>query len=163
MEMRALLKRDAQSRIRDLRDALTSGVNHFKPAGAELLPHIERVFQNHQVNVIHVAVSDGIQEISPTRELGLWEKFPLAMPIEDTLGVALASKRDDIAKKIQKEAAARNAAKAAVPRSDPARRLPRRPEEDLSPARPKLAGGGGLRRPGDDRAPGCARALGLGR
>lgn len=67
----------------------------------------------HRDKVIHVAVSDGIQEVTPGKDykLGLFEAFPYNIRIEDTLSVALGSKRDALTKQIQKKVSAKTPVK----------------------------------------------------
>lgn len=91
---------------KDFFSALENGRKSFDPKDAGLQKKIEKVLKNHRDEVIHVSVSDGIQEVSPENKLGAWEVWPLNVPIEKTLSISLAGKRkgevDRIAKKFEK-------------------------------------------------------------
>lgn len=99
---RALLRKETQGLVRDFRDSLNAGARSFTPRLVGLDDRLEDIFQSHRDRVIHVAVSDGIQEVTPGKdyELGLWAAFPATVRIEDTLSVQLESKRNTIRDKL---------------------------------------------------------------
>ncbi|MGZ3696491.1 MAG: minor capsid protein [Bdellovibrionota bacterium] len=108
LRMREVLRQNSEKQVREFLEALDAGRTTFDPDLRGLRDKISPVFESHREKVIHVAVSDGIQEISPDHELGLWERFPLDMPVEDTLGIQLASERDKIVRGIKKATIAQN-------------------------------------------------------
>ena len=100
LRMRAVIKSDLERQLHRIVEALDAGQKSFTPDVKGMRTPAERVLEDHRDRVIHVGVSDGIQEVTPDHELGLWERFPLTMPIEDTLSVNLARERDKIRDKI---------------------------------------------------------------
>jgi SPP1 gp7 family putative phage head morphogenesis protein len=109
--MREVLRRDSQRQVREFQDALDAGAQSIAPDVSGLSERILPIFEQHRDRVIHVAVSDGIQEVSPENELGLWLRFPDTYPVEETLSVSLAKKRDEIVEKAKRAAAKANAGK----------------------------------------------------
>ena len=108
LRMRALLRKESEAQIKDFLEQLRSGRRTLKPDVKGLADRMAPIFESHRNKVIHVGVSDGIQEVSPEHELGLWQAFPVNMPIEHTLSVELAGKRDKIVKEIKKVTIKRN-------------------------------------------------------
>jgi len=106
--MRMVIKADLDRQVGRFIDALEDGQRSIEPDLRGLQPRAARVFEDHRDRVIHVGVSDGIQEVSPEHKLGLWESFPLTMPVEDTLSVDLAHKRDRLVRDIQKKTISEN-------------------------------------------------------
>jgi SPP1 gp7 family putative phage head morphogenesis protein len=111
LRMREILRRESEKQIRDFYEAIQSDHRTFKPDFKGLEEKVLPIFENHRDRVIHVGVSDGIQEVSPDHELGLWMNFPVGMPIEDTLSTDLAVKRDKIVRVVKKTTIARNTSK----------------------------------------------------
>lgn len=96
-----MIKADLERYVRDFTESLDAGHRTFTPHPKRIEPEMAKVFFDHRDRVIHVGVSDGIQEVTPEQKLGLWMNFPLAMPIEDTLSIDLGVKRDEITKKVK--------------------------------------------------------------
>jgi SPP1 gp7 family putative phage head morphogenesis protein len=97
LQLRAVLRENAQGMVGAMQAALEQGRESWEPSDGLLvrLPgRIELVFNRHQDHVIRTAISDGIQEVSPKNELALWTQHPLDVPVEETIGVALADDRD---------------------------------------------------------------------
>lgn len=111
LRMRSVIKRDLEKKIGRFVDALDSGRSSVDPKLDTVRPQVSKVFEDHRDGVVHVAVSDGIQEVSPEHELGLWEAFPESMPVENTLTVELAGRRDKLVRGIRKKTVAANAYK----------------------------------------------------
>ncbi len=90
----------------DFYRSLEDGRTSFDPPSKWVERSFEKILKDHRKFVIQVAVSDGIQEVSPENKLGAWERFPLQIPVEKTVPVSLAGKRrsesDRIAKKFEK-------------------------------------------------------------
>ncbi|MFV8250236.1 minor capsid protein [Bdellovibrio bacteriovorus] len=82
--------------------SLEAGKADFDPAAHGVEELFGKVLKAHRNYVIKIAVADGIQEVSPENKLGAWEKFPLGVPVEKTLSVALAKKGDTEADRIAK-------------------------------------------------------------
>lgn len=84
---------------RDLDDfvAAVRRRTEFQPDVEALDRALQALFKDHQRDVIHVAISDGIQEVSPEQDLDAWARFPLAVPVELTLTAELAQKRNTLA------------------------------------------------------------------
>lgn len=106
--MREVLRRNSESQIKIFSDQLDAGRTTLSPEVTGLPGRMAPVFEAHRDKVIHVAVSDGIQEVSPNHDLGLWQAFPIDMPIENTLTVSLASDRNRFVKGIKKKTIAKN-------------------------------------------------------
>jgi SPP1 gp7 family putative phage head morphogenesis protein len=98
LQSREILRRETEGLARDVRDSLNAGKPGFHPKLPGLADRLEGVFWAHREKVVHVAVSDGIQEVSPGKdyELAAWDRFPVVARIEDTLSPRLASERDKI-------------------------------------------------------------------
>jgi SPP1 gp7 family putative phage head morphogenesis protein len=94
--MREVLRRQTQEIAGSMKHALEHGLPYWHPNVKGLKDKIHGIFEHHQANVVKVAISDGIQEVSPEHKLSLWMEHPLQMPIEDTLTRALADKRDSL-------------------------------------------------------------------
>jgi SPP1 gp7 family putative phage head morphogenesis protein len=109
LEARKVFRKQSEGLVRDFRDSLDAGARSFHPDLSGLVVQIEDVCIAHRDKVIHVAVSDGIQEVTPGKDyrLGLWQAFPASVSIEDTLSVALASERDKIVKGIRQKTASK--------------------------------------------------------
>ncbi|MDR3547944.1 MAG: minor capsid protein [Candidatus Pacebacteria bacterium] len=100
--MRGLLKQNAEAQVREIFEALNAGSPSFRPSVGRLTGYAGDLFDEHREKVIHVGVSDGIQEVSPDCELSLWLRHPLNMPVELTLSPSLAQKRDTISNQVIK-------------------------------------------------------------
>lgn len=111
LRVREVVRRELDAQASTIRQALDSAAHSFTPPTGRLRSEIERVFEKHRDDVIRVGVSDGIQEISPDKKLNLWMNHPLAMPVEDTLTRALATKRNAITPKIAKAVETKTATK----------------------------------------------------
>ncbi len=99
LQMRGVLKKETQGLVRDFRDSLDAGRQNFAPTFRGLDIRMEPVFEAHREKTIYVAVSDGIQEVTPGDDfkLGLWQAYPATIWIEDTLSTQLAGTRDQLA------------------------------------------------------------------
>lgn len=99
LQMRGVLKKETEGLARDFRDSLFAGAQTFAPDIRGLDDRMESVFGVHREKVVYVAVSDGIQEVTPGEDyrLGLWQRYPDTIWIEDTLSTELAGKRDQLA------------------------------------------------------------------
>lgn len=103
--MRAVLRRDIESRVRDIFDSLNAGDRFYQEDVKSAKTPISNVFEVHQFDTVRAAVSDGIQEVTPNNELALWQLFSEdSCPILtlNEFNPELALKRDKIAKKAQK-------------------------------------------------------------
>ncbi len=106
--MREIMRKDAEAQVRDFVEALNAGRPSIYPDIVDLTPKVTGLFEAHLDRVIHVAVSDGIQEVTPDSRLGLWRAHPLLVPVEDTLSTDLADKRDKITDGIKKKVIRKN-------------------------------------------------------
>lgn len=102
--LHVVLKDHLQHEADRIFEHLNGGYGVYRPLTIKLTEQFEGTFQRHQDRVIHVAVSDGMREVSPDNQVDLWMQFPIGMPIEDTFGVELASKRDKIADEVRARA-----------------------------------------------------------
>lgn len=81
--------------------ALRSGARSVSVGEGNLDRDLKKVFLDHQRQTIHVAVSDGIREVTPEKEFSTWTKWPWHYPVENTfVSLADKNKRDKIVKPI---------------------------------------------------------------
>lgn len=106
--MRELIRKHIQDTLQEFVDALDRDDPSMEPDTIGIIDSMARIFESHRDKVIHVGVSDGIQEVSPEHRLNAWDDFPLEMPVEETLSVDLASKRDALVKGIKRQTIAAN-------------------------------------------------------
>lgn len=92
---REILRKATSSEVKSLEDSIKRGAT-FDPDTKLLRRNLTEIFTDHQHDVIHVAISDGIQEVSPENKLHAWADHPMDMPIELTLGAELAGRRDKV-------------------------------------------------------------------
>lgn len=93
LKSKLALKFNAEKNLHSLLDHLDDGASTFHPNIEGLDRKLLTLFTEHKDDVVHVAVSDGIQEVSPDQKLGLWADFPMGMPIELTLTERTRRKR----------------------------------------------------------------------
>jgi SPP1 gp7 family putative phage head morphogenesis protein len=108
LRTREFLRRETEILAHSFHQALEHSLPSFEPNVLHLVPTLTTIFEAHRDNVIHVAVSDGMQEVSPENKLGLWTAFPFNFPIEETLGTELGKKRDEIVKKYRTKVEGQN-------------------------------------------------------
>lgn len=101
--MRLLLKQNAEKNVKDILEALDAGHRSFRPDVSNLKNKIDDVLGDHRNQVIHVGISDGIQEVTPERVTNLWLTHPINMPVELTLKSDQAKKRDQLAGKLSSD------------------------------------------------------------
>lgn len=125
LQARSVVREDLSRLEVDIVEALAAGRMSFAPKpSAEATRRLEAIYAEHQKKVIYVGFSDGIQEVSPESkpQLGLWQSFPIGMPIENTLKPALAESRnrwaEDFIRKQQKALKERLAAYVKTAKSD---------------------------------------------
>ena len=105
LKIRAIYRAEMSHVTPRMIDALKYGHHNFHPEipGSNLEEKLHSAFQEFQDAAISAGFSDGIQEVSPEGKLNLWEKYPVNMPIENTIilegGAPLVKKRDKFADK----------------------------------------------------------------
>lgn len=107
--MRKLIKRDLDSRVRDIRDQLDAGFDTLQDKdqiGRSLRSPMTGVYGDHEFDTVRSALSDGIQEVTPQNELGLWKLVPEdSCPIItlEQIRPQLGKKRDQLTEKFLKK------------------------------------------------------------
>lgn len=77
--------------------ALDRGQTKFELNPELLMKQLAAIHRRHQRDVIWVAVSDGMREVSPEKKLSTWEAWPYWYPVEQTfVNLAERKKRDKI-------------------------------------------------------------------
>jgi SPP1 gp7 family putative phage head morphogenesis protein len=105
MQIREVLRQKTEETFNAILESLHHGRREFDtfPVYHAIAPRIRNVYEKHAENVTHVAIADGIQEVSPENKLNLWANFPIDQPIETTLSINLASKNKTIAETLLEE------------------------------------------------------------
>jgi len=100
--IREVLRRETEKVYHKATHFLENGLGGIDIQAIELSiqPHVKKALELHAENVTHVAIADGIQEVSPENKLNAWADFPVNMAVELTLGTALAEKQKTIASDI---------------------------------------------------------------
>ena len=99
LQIRALFRRLSANELDVIISHLEAGHRDYTPNTdlPQLDKHLQVIFKKFQDAAIKAGFSDGLQEVSPEGKLNLWAKYPITMPVEDTIvlqgGHALAEKR----------------------------------------------------------------------
>ena len=104
--MRRVIKGDLEARARDIFEQLNAGVNFFQGGVKNLRNPTDKIYDDHEFDTVRSGLSDGIQEVTPNNELGLWRMLPdNSCPIItlDQFHPHLAKKRDQMTEKAIKK------------------------------------------------------------
>ena len=95
--MRQVIRADLNKITRDIFQQLNAGRDTLKGDVKRLRSPADGVFEDHEFDTTRAGLSDGIQEVTPNNELGLWKLVPEnSCPIIslDQIRPALGKKRD---------------------------------------------------------------------
>jgi len=104
--MRRLIKSDLENRVRDIFEQLNAGQNFFEGDVKNIVSPTNTVYENHEFDTVRSSLSDGIQEVTPNMQLGLWRLVPEnSCPIFtlDQFHPKLGEKRDKLTAKAIKK------------------------------------------------------------